>query len=119
MILRPVDASGDILPVLTSAALLRGASAVARLVKDRLQLLAGEWWENPSWGNAILDMLQESRFTEADLQVLASYISSYIRETPGVQDVDDVTFCVGDDRQFSFSCSVVTDNGYAQIDFSL
>ena len=64
-------------------------------------------------------MLQESRFTEADQQVLASYITSYIRETPGVQDVDDVTFSVGDGRQFSYSCTVVTDNGYAQIDFSL
>ena len=119
MILRPVDQNGDILPVLTSASLLRGAPAVARLVNDRLELLAGEWWENPAWGNAILDMLQESRFTEADLQVLASYITSYIRETPGVRDVDNVAFSVGDGRQFSFSCSVVTDNGYAQVDFSL
>ena len=119
MILRPVDASGDILPVLSSAALLRGAPAVARLVKDRLELLAGEWWENPAWGNAVVDMLQESRFTEADRQILASYITSYIRETPGVQDVDDVTFSVGDDRQFSYSCTVVTDNGYTQIDFSI
>ena len=119
MILRPVDSSGDILPVLSSAALLRGTPAVARQVKDRLELLAGEWWENPAWGNAVVDMLQESRFTEADRQVLASYITSYIRETPGAQDVDDVTFSVGDGRQFSFSCTVVTDNGYTQIDFSI
>ena len=118
MILRPVDSSGDILPVFSSAALLRGTPAVARLVKDRLELLAGDWWENPAWGNAVVDMLQESRFTEADRQVLASYITSYIRETPGVQDVDDVTFSVGDGRQFSFSCTAVTDNGYTQIDFS-
>ena len=119
MILRPVDASGDILPVLSSVSLLRGAPAVARLVKDRLELLAGEWWENPAWGNAVVDMLQESRFTEADRQVLASYITSYIRETPGVQDVDDVTFSVENGRQFTYSCTVVTDDGYAQIDFSL
>ena len=119
MILRPVDFSGDILPVLSSSALLRGAPAVARLVKDRLELLAGEWWENPAWGNAVVDMLRESRFTEADQQVLASYITSYIRETPAVQDVDDVTFSVIEGRRFSYSCTVVTDNGYAQIDFSL
>ena len=41
MILRPVDASGDILPVLSSAALVRGAPAVAQLIRDRLDLLAG------------------------------------------------------------------------------
>ena len=115
MILRPVDSSGDVLPVLSSAALLRGAPAVARLVQDRLELLAGEWWENPAWGNAILDMLRESRFTEADRQVLASYITSYIRETSGVQDVDDVTFSVGDGRQFSYSCIVVTGSGSEEI----
>ena len=119
MTIRPVDASGDILPVLSSASLLRGAPAIARLVKDRLELLAGEWWENPSWGNAVVDMLQESRFTEADLQVLASYITSYIRETSGVQEVEDVTFFVTDGRQFTYSCTVVTNNGYTQIDFSL
>ena len=39
MIIRPVDENGDILPVLVSASLLRGAGAVARLVKDRLELL--------------------------------------------------------------------------------
>lgn len=119
MLLRPVDETGDILPVLSSATLLRDAPAVARLVKDRLELLAGEWWENPAWGNAVLDMIQESRFTEADQQVFASYITSYIRETPGVRDVDDVTFSIGEGRQFSYSCTVVTDNGYAEVDFSI
>ena len=115
MILRPVEASGDILPVLSSAALLRDAPAVARLVKDRLEMLSGEWWENPAWGNAAVEMLQESRFTEGDLQTLASYITSYIRETPGVQDVDEVTFSVSDGRQFSCSCIVVTDSGSEEI----
>ena len=57
MIIRPVDASGDILPVLSSADLLRGAPAVARLVQDQLELLSGDWWENPAWGNEILRML--------------------------------------------------------------
>ena len=51
MILRPVDENGDILPVLSSADLIRGAPATARLVKDRLELLSGDWWENLTWGN--------------------------------------------------------------------
>ena len=118
MILRPVDNNGDILPVLSSADLIRGAPATARLVKDRLELLAGDWWENLSWGNGIINMLQESRLTEADTQALVSYLSSYIRETTGVLDVRDAVGSVNG-KQFSFSCTVDTEYGEAEIDYSI
>lgn len=118
MRLRPVDETGDILPVMSSADLLRDAQAVARLVKDRLELLAGDWWENLSWGNGIINMLQESRLTEADTQPLVSYLSSYIRETPGVLDVRDAIGSVSG-KQFSFSCVVDTEYGEAEIDYSI
>ena len=117
MLIRPVDESGDILPVLESASMLRGAGAVARLVKDRLELLAGEWWENPAWGNAVVDMLKDSRLTEADSQALANYITSYIRQTSGVLEVEDVVFLV-EGKQFSYSCRVDTEDGSAEIDYS-
>ena len=117
MIHRPVDASGDILPVLSSGDLLRGADAVAQLVRERLELYAGDWWENSDWGNEILQMLQESRLTEADGQALASYLTSYIRETPGVENVSDVTFSVENGKQFSYKCTVVTEYGYAGIEY--
>ena len=118
MILRPTDESGNILPVLSSADLLRGAPAVARLVQDRLQFLAGDWWENRTWGNAILDLLQETRFTQADLQALASYLTSYIRETSGVQEVRDVSFSM-EGRQFRYACRVETEDGTAEIRWEL
>jgi len=118
VILRPVDNNGDILPVLSSADLLRDVLAVARLVKDRLELLAGDWWENLTWGNGIINMLQESRLTEADMQALVSYLSSYIRETTGVLDVRDAEGSVNG-KQFSFSCTVDTEYGDAEIDYSL
>ena len=118
MILRPVDEDGDILPVLSSADLLRDVLAVARLVKDRLVLLAGDWWENLTWGNGIINMLQESRLTETDTQALVSYLSSYIRETTGVLDVRDAVGSVNG-KQFSFSCTVDTEYGDAEIDYSL
>ena len=117
MILRPVDENGDILPVLVSASLLKGAGAVARLVKDRLELLAGDWWENPAWGNAVIDMLKESRLTEADTQALANYITSYIRQTDGVLEVEDVVFSM-EGKTFSYSCLVDTEDGSAEIDYS-
>ena len=118
MILRPVDQNGDILPVLVSASLLKGAGAVARLVKDRLDLLAGDWWENPAWGNEVLEMMRSSRLTEADTQALANYLTSYIRQTPGVLEVEDAAISV-EGRRFSFSCRVDTEEGDARIDYTL
>jgi hypothetical protein len=118
MILRPVNDTGDILPVLSTSALLSGARAVARLVEDRLNLYAGDWWENPAWGNRVIEMLRESRLTEADAQAMATYLTSYIRKTDGVEDVREVRFAV-EDRQFSYSCTVLTENGPADIRYVL
>ena len=114
MTIRPVDEHGDILPVLTSSDAVKGADAAALLVKERLDLYAGDWWENPEKGNSLLNMLRESRLTEADRQALANYLTSYIRETHGVRDVRDVRFSL-EGRQFSFSCTVVTEFGNADI----
>ena len=90
MILRPVDASGDILPVLSSSDLVSDPESVVLLVRERLNLLSGEWWENPSWGCEIFDMIRSGRVTGNDVSALASYLSSYIAATPGVQSVEDV-----------------------------
>ena len=118
MIMRPVDDAGDILPVLASGMLLKGARAEAALTMDRLKMLSGDWWENPAWGNAIVDMLKESRFTEADQQALASYLSSYIRATPGVQEIREVTFSL-EGRQFRYSCVIETEDGAAAIQYEI
>jgi len=118
MILRPTDDTGDILPVLSSSVLLTGARAVARLVEDRLNLYAGEWWENPAWGNRMIEMLRENRLTEADAQAMATYLTSYIRKTDGVEDVREVRFAV-EGRRFSYSCLVLTEDGSAGIQYSL
>ena len=114
MVIRPVDASGDILPVLSSSSMLSGPEAVALLVKDRLSLLQGEWWENPGIGFSILHAMQSSHLTESDAAVLSSMISAYIRETSGVLDVEDVRFAVSR-RQFSYACSVLTEEGSAAV----
>ncbi len=118
MIHRPVDAAGDILPVLSASDLLHGAEAAAQLVRERLELLAGDWWENPAWGNEALEMLRESRLTEADQQALASYLSSYILETPGVQEVEGAVF-VAEGKRFGYTCSAVTENGQVMIHYEL
>jgi hypothetical protein len=118
MIIRPVDENGDILPVLTSASLLESVSAIARLIKDRLELLAGEWWENPAWGNEVLEMMRSSRLTEADSQALANYITSYIRQTSGVLEVEDVVSII-EGRQFNYSCKADTEDGPVEINYNV
>ena len=118
MILRPTDAFGDILPVLSPADLITGKRAEAELTGDWLNLFTGEWWENPSWGNEIIDLLKESRFTEADQLVLATYLSSYIRKVPGIQDVRNVKVSL-DNRQFHFICEIETEKGSETINFSV
>ena len=116
--MRPADSDGDILPVLHSGEMFSGALAVASLVESRLQLYAGDWWENTAWGNEILRMLQEGRLTQADAQALSTYLTEYVRETSGVQDVTDVRFSV-EGHRFGWECTVLTEYGKAGIEFEV
>ena len=117
MLFRPVDASGDILPVLSSSAMLSGPEAVVLLVQDRLSLLQGEWWENPENGFFILETMRESRVTDADAASLSSMITAYIRDTDGVREVEDVFFSVKR-RKFVYSCEILTEEGTAAVNYS-
>ena len=118
MKMRPADSDDDILPVLHSGEMFSGALAVASLVESRLNLYSGDWWENPAWGNEILRMLQEGRLTRADAQALSTYLTEYVRETSGVQDVTDVRFSV-DGHRFGWECTVLTEYGKAGIEFEV
>ena len=118
MLLRPVDPSGDILSAGSLSALLRGAPAAALLAEYRLNLLAGDWWENPSHGNEILELLRETRLSEADCAALSAYLSDYLRETPGVRDVRDDA-CSFSGGRLSYACTLITDAGSAEIRYSL
>jgi len=118
MKMRPVDQNGDMLPVLHVSDMLSGSLAVAKLVEDRLVLYFGDWWENSSWGNEILRMLQEGRLTETDAQSLSTYLAGYVRKTSGVKEVQDEKWNLFGGR-FSWSCTVLTEYGSANIDFSL
>ena len=116
MLLRPVDASGDILPVLSASALVSDPESVVLLVRDRLNLLSGEWWENPSWGCEIFNMIRSGRVTENDISSLSSYLSSYIAATPGVRSVEDVHTAISG-RRFTYSCRVLTEQGIGDIQY--
>ena len=118
MKMRPTDENGDILPVLSGAVVVSGPEAVVALVRDRLNLLAGEWWENPAWGCEIFDMLRSDRVTVQDAPALVSYLSSYIQSATGVRAVEDVSFTVSG-RQFSFFCRVLTEDGSRELSYTI
>ena len=116
MIHRPMDPGGDILPVTRIDDMLSSAEAVAQMVNDRLNLQVGDWWENPAWGCSVVQQLQESRLTGSDTDALSSYLTAYVRETPGVRDVRDVHASVEGSR-FSWTCTVLTDAGPADVSY--
>ena len=116
MRLRPVDQNGDVLPVLHASDMFSGSVAVAKLVEDRLNLYSGDWWENPSWGNEILRMLQEGRLTEADAQNLSTYLAGYVRNASGVKEVQDEKWVL-DGGRFSWECTVITEYGKTDIHY--
>ncbi len=118
MRLRPTDSTGDILPVLNTTVLLTGAEAAAELVRCRMNLLTGEWWENPGHGCAAVNMLREGRLTAADKTALAAYLINYIRATPGVCTVDRVSASVTG-RQFTYSCEIRTEDGAADVSWKV
>ena len=118
MRMRPTDENGDVLPVLHTGEMFSGALAVASLVESWLQLYAGDWWENPSWGNEILRMLQEGRLTEADAQSLSTYLAGYVRNTSGVKEVQDEKWDL-DGGRFSWGCTVITEYGTMGVNYQL
>ena len=118
MRMRPTDENGDVLPVLHTGEMFSGALAVASLVESRLELYAGDWWENPAWGNEILRMLQEGRLTEADAQSLSTYLAGYVRNTSGVKEVQDEKWDL-DGGRFSWGCTVITEYGTMGVNYQL
>ena len=110
MLSRPVDSSGDILPVLSSPDLLSGPEALAAALADHLRLHCGDWWEYESRGNEIFDMIAASRYTERDAEALSSYLVSYIEEFPGVRSVGNIASSFSG-RAFAFSATVRAEDG--------
>ena len=118
MTIRPAETTGDILPVLTPASMTTGPEATALLALYRLRLLTGDWWEEPSLGCDILELLRDNRFTPQDNALLASYLTSCIMETPGVLDLRDIVTETAS-RRLHFTCTLITDSGSAPLSADL
>jgi len=117
VLLRPVDATGDICPVSSSSDVLSGPEAVAQLVAYKLSLLKGDWWEYREDGFFVLEFMKEERFSEANAGMFASRVTEFIRGVEGVFEVDDVQFQV-DGRVFQYSCQLLTEEGPAALEYT-
>lgn len=118
MKMRPIDTDKDVLPVLSSMDMLDAGEALAALIDDKLNLLLGEWWEQPSYGNAIFSMIKESRMTPSDVNTLSNYLSDFIRSTPGVLDVTNIKSSIAN-REFVYSCTVEYDKGTLNVSYEI
>ena len=118
MLCRPIDDTGDILPVLSASDLLTGIPAAAAGLRDHLLLFQGDWWENPEKGNEVLDLLQDARVTDRDAETLSSYLSSWILEFPEVRSVSDATASFSG-HAFQYACTAHTEEGEAPVSLSL
>ena len=107
------EAAGDWLPAAVPSDCLSGSEAVPHLIRDRLKLFTGEWWEDASFGNPVLELLRTRRVTEADLPQIANLLAAYVQETDQVVSVSDVhTSLAG--REILFSCRALTAYGSAE-----
>ena len=91
MTARPVDASGDILPVLSPASLLSDPLAAASALSDHLRLFTADWWEYPARGNPVFVLMASGPVQEKDLPALSACITSWLLTFPAVRSVSDVT----------------------------
>ena len=110
MILRPMDDTGDILPVSSASRMCSGADAVGHLAFLRLKLYQGEWWEDEEEGCNILELLRRNRISTGNLSLLSSSISSYLAETPGVLDIQDADISLNG-HLATYSCTLMTGDG--------
>ena len=112
MTLRPMDETGDILPVSSVSRMCSGPSAAGILAFLRLKLYQGDWWEDESDGCEILELLRRNRISSGNLSLLSSSLSAYLAQTPGVLDVRDAEISISG-HLASYSCKLVTGDGEA------
>lgn len=106
---RPLDESGDFVPVYSLDQMVSGGEAVKQVVDYRLRFYYGEWWEDPEIGFRIPDFLAENA-RSGGLDMLTKYINTYISSTEGVQEIED-SVSQFSDHVLTYSCIILADDG--------
>lgn len=114
---RKTDENGDMVFGGGDSDFLDGAAAMEQVLKTRLAVIDGEWWEGDEgampWTSEVLgQMVTQNRINEIDLMVI-----DRIMDTIGVISVSNIESGVTN-RQYYFRCMVQTIYGSVQAEAS-
>ena len=113
MLYRPVDSDGDMRPVASQSQMLEGVYAVLAAVNSRLRLLYGEWWEDRELGFLVPQFLFDGLRMKNGPELLAGYITAYLKDTPGVVAISEVNVTVNG-HTLRYSCCIITEYGQTE-----
>ena len=117
MVIRPIDAYGDMMPVQTLSQMKSGAPAIAQAIKHRTNMMYGEWWEDETLGFRIPQFLAQGARRQ-DTGMLSQYISKYVSDTPGVTGVSAATVTY-ENHEMNYKCMAYTREGKAVVEVDL
>lgn len=107
---RIVDADGDYSFGSGQQSLTYGVYAVSQAIRTRLLLLKGEWWENLEAGTALYQEILGKTGSENRIMIADSIIKDRIANTKDVLSIKNFSSSLVN-RQYSFSCLVITKYG--------
>ena len=118
MISIPFDENGDFQPRLLLQRIMNDPEVVAKALRDYLQMMVGEWWEDALAGNPVFDLMSVLRATDAAAETLAACLTDYISRYPGFRNISE-TSGKFDGSRFTFHCKVTTGDGIqVPVDFT-
>ena len=109
MIVRPLDENGDMMPIHSADQMIKDTEAIAQVIRLRLNMLYGEWWEDETLGFRIPEILAGNA-RRGDVDLLSKYVAAYVSESEGVRAVTNVTATITG-HELSFYCQALTTDG--------
>ena len=92
--------------------LLYDLDAVRQIIMTRLNLWAGEWWENQSLGLPMWQSIMDQRAGQRAQQAMSQLIQAQITSVPFVTGISNVQLSYDSSkRSLRFSCDVQTSLG--------
>ncbi len=113
MKVRPEDGNGDMMPIQSLDQLIEDAPAVAQIMRSRVRLVHGEWWEDETLGFKAPQFLVDN-VRQGNLGMLEQYISTYLAGTPGVARISDVELTFSN-HKLRYSCIATTGTGGSEV----
>lgn len=104
-------------PVFIPQVSLTAAQAVAQNILTRLNLWAGEWWENLNLGLPVFQSILGQSASKRGQAAMSLAIQQQIQGTQYVTSVTNVNFSFAN-GQFSFTCTAQTVFGQVTVSFA-